>query len=503
MAADPPPSYPYISRRRPRRRARTGRSLSGLFSRDWKGLVAIIVVLTFLMVALSAAITPTQTSQLSAYDNDWDDLSKLRGDILAMPLNLSVRTVDSSAASLMDILDARGMLYMAIGVERSYTFAEWRAIRYFLSRGGTVLIADDYGHGNSLLRYNGFVDTPATSHISDSPEVQYVFSGDTLADIRVDRNPRLVRVTVTTPWVGLEYEILLNDPSCFVLNDDWVDLNPREPDPGPNEARFVANSSVFGWIDENRNGARDPGEKAGEYPVIIEQDGMLLISDPSIFINDMYERLDNRRFTQALITNMVPVNGTVIFDESIHHESGVMAEIDDTIMRPLYRAFGESWPVNTFFLILIVGIGGMILVSRRPSTRYLPHMNRLREPRTMEFGHPYNWMADYYDVRGVLLQRMRYAYGLDPMDLQRLPPEIVAQLLGDQYLVQFVLQPIRVDPIALNAAVGDIAAWEPPINADLVVTRAEAYLASLPPDAPAAWTGQPVQPTYASGGVRR
>ncbi len=500
MAADPPP--PHISRRRPRGRARTGRALSGLFSRDWKGLVASIVVLTFLMVALSVAITPQQTSQLSAYDNDWDDLSKLRGDILGMPMNLSVRTVGSSAASLMDILDARGMLYMAIGVERSYTFAEWRAIRYFLSRGGTVLIADDYGHANSLLRYNGFVDDPAVSHISDSPEVQYVFSGDTLADIRVDRNPRLVRVTVPI-WAGLEYEVLLNDPSCFVLNDNWVDENPRDNNPGANEARFVANSSAFGWIDENRNGARDPGEKAGEYPVIIEQEGMLLISDPSIFINDMYDRMDNRRFTQALIARMVPVNGTVIFDESIHHESGMMAELDDTIMRPLYRAFGESWPVNTFFLILIVGIGGLIAVSRRPSSHYLPHTNRLSEPRTMEFGHPYNWLADYYDVRGVLLQRMRYAYGLDPTDLQRLPPEIVAQLLGDQYLVQFVLQPIRVDPIALNAAVGDIAAWEPPINADLVVTRAEAYLASLHPDAPAAWTGQPVQPTYARGGGRR
>jgi hypothetical protein len=98
---------------------------------------------------------------------------------------------------------------------------------------------------------------------------------------------------------------------------------------------------------------------------------------------------------------------------------------------------------------------------------------------------------------------MRYAYGLDPTDLQRLPPELVAQLLGDQYLVQFVLHPIRVDPIALNAAVGDIATWEPPINADLVVTRAEAYLASLPPDVPDAWSGQPVQPTYITGGGRR
>ncbi len=503
MTANPPPQY--IRRRRPRRGARTGRALSGLFSRDWRGLVAFIVVLTFLMVALSAATTPQQTSQLSAYDNGWDDLSKFRGDILGMPLNLSVRTVASSSASLIDILDARGMLYIAIGVERSYTFAEWRAIRYFLSRGGTVIIADDYGYANSLLRFNGYVDNPAVSHISDTPEVQYLFSGDTLADIRVDRNPRLVRVTVPI-WVGLDYEILLNDPSCFILNDNWMDQDPWERAQGDNEARIVANSSAFGWIDENRNGARDPGEKSGEYPIIIEQEGMLLISDPSIFINDMYERMDNRRFAQALIARTVPVNGTVIFDESIHHESGVLAELDDTVIRPLYRAFGESWPVNTFFLILVVGIGGMIAVSRRPSPRYLPHMNRLREPRTLEFGHPYNWLADYYDVRGVLLQRMRYAYGLDPRDLQRLPPEIVAQLLGNQYLVQFVLQPIRVDPIALNAAVGDIAAWEPPINAELVVTRAEAYLASLPPDAPDAWTGQPVQPvqrTYAGGGGRR
>jgi len=479
-----------------------GKALSGLFSKDWKGFVAIIVVMTFLMVAMAAAIAPEQNSQLLAYDNDWDDLSKFRGDILGMPLNLSVRTVESSAASLIDILDARGMLYMAIGVERSYTFAEWRAIQHFLSRGGTVIIADDYGFANSLFRYNGYVDNPAVSHISDAPDVKYLFSGETLADVRVDRNPLLIRVTVPI-WVGLDYEILLNDPTCFVINDNWDEPGPWDRNQVDDGVEILANSSAYGWIDENRNGARDPGEKAGEYPVIIEQEGMLLISDPSIFINDMYERMDNRRFAQAVITRMVPVNGTVIFDESIHMEPGVTGEIDDTILRPLYRVFGESWPVNTFFLILIVGIAGMIAISRRPQRRYLPHMNRLSEPRTLEFGHPYNWLADYYDVRGVLLQRMRYAYGLDPTDLRRLPPEIVAQLLGDQYLVQFVLQPIRVDPIALHAAVGDIAKWEPPLNADLVVTRAEAYLASLPADAPDAWAGQPVQPTYNTGGGRR
>jgi hypothetical protein len=77
---------------------------------------------------------------------------------------------------------------------------------------------------------------------------------------------------------------------------------------------------------------------------------------------------------------------------------------------------------------------------------------------------------------------------LDPDDLQHLPPELVAQLLGDQYLVQFVLQPVRVDPVALQAALGDIAGWEPPANAEDLVERAERYLEAIPTDAPPAWS---------------
>ncbi len=473
---------------------RAKRVVRSMFTKDWQGLLAILVIIMFLAVVVTAVTSPSPQSQMLAYDNDWDDLSKFRGDILNMPLNLSVRTVGSSAASLADITDARGMLYVAIGVERPYSFAEWRAIRLFQTRGGTVIVADDYGHGNSLLRYNGYVDNPAISHVSDTAQVQYVFSGERLSDVRVDRNPQLVRLTVPI-WPGLEYEVLLNDPSCFVLNDKWGDLEPWEIDyQAAAPAVIIANSSSYSWLDEDRDGIRDPGEKVDEYPVVINQQGMVLISDPSIFINDMYDRMDNRWFAQALIVKMVPAGGVVIFDESIHLETGVLSEVDDAILRPLYRVFGESWPLYSFFLVLVIGIGGMIAVSRRPIVRYEPHRNRFDEPRTLEFGHPYNWLADYYEVRGVLLQRMRYAYGLDPDELQRLPPDIVSQLLGDQYLVQFVLQPVRVDPMALQAALGDITAWEPPVHAELLVRRAENYLASLPPGAPVAWTARPAQP---------
>lgn len=478
--AAPPPPPPLERRRNRSTPVRVRRFLGRFFSRDWEGLISVAVVGLLLLVVLTIPSGPAPTSQLSAYDDDWNDLSKFRSDMEHIGfLNLSVRTVSTSATSLLEYNDTRGMLYMAIGVERPYTYSEWRAISKFITRGGSVLIADDYGHGNSILRFNGQVDNPAVSHIGDTPQTQYVFSGQRLADVNVDRNPQLVRVTVPI-WEGLDYEVLLNDPSCFVENDDW-DWEPwMGTGQGSNPASYIANSSANGWIDENKNGIRDPGEKVGQYPVMLWMNGMLLISDPSLFINDMYDHADNRLFAHALIARLLPAGGIVIIDEAIHLEPGPLSELDDVVFRPLYVTMGEPWPIYSGLMILVVGLATMAAVGRRTVRRYSTHRSRLDEPRTLEFGNPFNWLADYYEVRGVLLQRMRYAYGLDPDDLQRLPPEIVAQLLGDQYLVQFVLQPVRVDPMALQSALADITAWQPPANADLLVQRAEAFLHSLP-----------------------
>jgi hypothetical protein len=304
----------------------------------------------------------------------------------------------------------------------------------------------------------------------------------------VDRNPQLVKVKVPI-WEGLDYQVMLNDPSCFVANDDW-DWEPwmTGSSTSSEPAEHIANSSASGWLDENRNGIRDPGEKVGEYPVILVMNGMLLISDPSLFTNDMYERADNRLFALAVLARLLPpVGGTVLIDESIHIEPGVLSELDDVLVRPVFMMMGEKWPIYSGLLIMLIALGGLAASGRRTPRRYERHATRLDEPRTLEFGNPYNWLADYYEVRGVLLQRMRYAYGLDPDDLQRLPPEIVAQLLGDQYLVQFVLQPVRVDPMALQAALADISNWQPPENAEALVVRAEEHLAGLSDAQPQDW----------------
>jgi hypothetical protein len=469
---------------------RVGKATRELFSPDWRGVVAVGALLLLLLVVITMPFIEGRESQLSAYDDDWNDISDFRRDVETLPhLLFRFKSITTTAASLTSLneTEAKDSVYMAIGIEREYSFAEWRAINEFQTAGGKVLIADDYGHGNSLLRFNGFAEDPGISHIGDTPECQYLFSGKRLSDVRVDRNPQLVRLTVPV-YENLEYDVLLNDPSCFRENDDWSGPDPWDPWwRRADEAEILANSSENSWIDRDRDGVRDPGEKVGEYPVIIFQDEMLLIADPSIFTNDMYWRADNRAFIIAALTTLLPAGGNIIIDESIHIEPGLFSELDDTIIRPLASMFGEDWPVYSGLLALVIGLTGMAMGGRRGMRRYSPHRDRLGEPRTLSFGNPYNWLSDYYEVRGVLLQRMRYAYGLDPDDLQRLPPEMVARLLGDQYLVQFVMQPVRVDPEALTAALGDISSWQPPYNAEELVEHAENYLASLSSAAPAAW----------------
>jgi hypothetical protein len=103
-------------------------------------------------------------------------------------------------------------------------------------------------------------------------------------------------------------------------------------------------------------------------------------------------------------------------------------------------------------------------------------------------------LGDYQEARALLLQRLRYAYGLDPAELPRLPPQLVAELLGDWNLARFALQPMPPDPAALSAALAAIAAWTPPEAAGDVMAKVERYLGAL--------EGRPrrAAPDYSDGG---
>lgn len=155
---------------------------------DWKsfnyrrfGLQAAFwaVMGVLLLMILSNFVNISNTNQLSAYDDDWDDMSAFRQDIKDM--GIETRSLVSSPLLLADIEDPRNTTYIVAGVERDtlslpqfdedgfitiasedgYSPSEIDAIVEFVENGGTALILEDYGFAGSIaeafgVRYSGY-----------------------------------------------------------------------------------------------------------------------------------------------------------------------------------------------------------------------------------------------------------------------------------------------------------------------------------------------------------
>ena len=122
------------------------------------GFYLAVASLGFLLIAQSINLG---SSQLSAYDGGWDDLSTLRDDLNKM--GIETRSLVSSPLVLNELDDARNTTLIISGVERNalalpqfddsgfisfsgsdgYSPSEVDAIRAFVQNGGTVLLLED------------------------------------------------------------------------------------------------------------------------------------------------------------------------------------------------------------------------------------------------------------------------------------------------------------------------------------------------------------------------
>ena len=132
-----------------------------------------------LLMILSNFVNLSNTNQLSAYDDDWNDMSAFRQDIKEM--GIETRSLVSSPLLLADIEDPRNTTYIVAGVERDtlslpqfdedgfitiasedgYSPSEIDAIVEFVENGGTALILEDYGFAGTIaeafgVRYSGY-----------------------------------------------------------------------------------------------------------------------------------------------------------------------------------------------------------------------------------------------------------------------------------------------------------------------------------------------------------
>lgn len=165
------------------------------------------------------------------------------------------------------------------------------ALGAFVAAGGTLVLADDYGYGNQVLEGLG---------------LNARFSGDALLDPLFSyRNPWLPRVhhvAARSVTAGVE-AIVLNHATALT---------------GVAGGEILASTSSFSFLDADDNGMRDDGEEAGPLPVVslhgVGAGKVILIADPSIFINSMSGMEGNGAFVRSISR----LSGSGVFVDQSH-----------------------------------------------------------------------------------------------------------------------------------------------------------------------------------------
>lgn len=286
--------------------------------------LCIALVLT---VGLAAS---TSSSPFGSYNPQWDGTSDLRqytADRGATPAIVTTTADYPQTAT-------NGTLAVVLGPDESYTAAETARIRRFVTAGGTLLVAEDYGSvGNDLLATLG---------------AQARFDGRPLRDER--QYYRSLRLPVATNATATS--ISDGDTQLTLNYGTAID---------PNGATVALSTSDYAYLDANRNEQLDSTEQLTSYPVVtIESVGagrVIVVSDPSVFINDMFERPGNQAFVQTLLrgTNA----DRVLFDRSHSAQPPLLTQL---------YLFLQDTPGAQALLVFV--IGGLLIAWVRADGWY-------------------------------------------------------------------------------------------------------------------------------------
>ncbi|WP_436932808.1 DUF4350 domain-containing protein [Halosimplex halobium] len=288
----------------------------------WEQVSYPRILLVTLALTIGGAVLiggVSSTSVFGAYNPAWDGTSEFRtvaDDHDAEPV--IIRNTTGYSAS-----NANATVGVILSPETGYTQGEAARIEQFVRSGGTLLVAEDVGnHSNPLLARIG-------------------------AEARVDggllRDERFYGASPSMPLVtALE-------SSPYTEGADQLLFNRGTP-VEPNGSEVLAYSSNYSYVDRNLNGELDDSEVLDRRPVAtIESLGageVVVVGDPSIFINAMIDREDNRAF----VGNLVGTHATVLLDLS--HTAGVPPLV--AVQLALQRSA---------LLQIVTGIGLVLAVS--------------------------------------------------------------------------------------------------------------------------------------------
>ena len=447
-------------------------------------LFALAIIIMMITVVYPTLITNAKNpSQLSAYDDDWNDISTFASDIDEdQNGNHVMKTIVSRPAIINKISDIErnstektieinSTVLVIIGVERSYSEFDSNAIYNFVKSGGKVIIADDSGYGNSAfygemgtleigvkLRTNivqeGCQPTQATGLVAGAIDaLGYDGSGSTSPKCKPallydsnhweeaihPKNNSIAIIDADVPRMDFNGQLMMSSPAALTIQTG-----------GPAEGLVWSSQKAF--IDYNQDEVGGKGE--GTYredstngvEVVAEANvgngTVIFISDTSIFTNEYYDELDNREFILAMVNYVT--NGekhTVIFDESRHIQADILSLV-------YVQLFGILGYVSNSETLGILFLGSIILIlqlvmMRVENPKPWRHLFNIYEGRLSRFRVPHAHYTHPETIKEIFIEKVRIENGYTREEFGMLSQTKIEELLHDPLLVKFMINDDR------------------------------------------------------------
>jgi hypothetical protein len=229
--------------------------------------------LLFLAVAITAVISLVCVSLFPSaqdfmlYNTMWNGVRQTTNDLHTQPIT-SLQPINQP--------DSNKILISIPYIQ--YNSGDMQELKTFLDDGGTLMLMDDFGYGNSVLEYL---------------QVDCRFSGTALLDplfcYKNQRFPEITDFNSTAVTANVK-EVVLNH-ATGLLNTGGTEL--------------LASSSTSSYLDTNGNEIWDSSEPKGPFPVAVKMSfgkgELIVVSDPSILINSMVGKDDNLLFVKNVL----------------------------------------------------------------------------------------------------------------------------------------------------------------------------------------------------------
>ena len=382
-------------------------------SRSGVIILFLTIVLSTLVLFPILQVVVERDPQLSAYDEDWNDISNFRKALEENEeLSYNVSAILSNPAVLDDLGNPSSSLLVIAGTESPYTNLELEILVRFMENGGSILVLGDYDYSNTIAQ------------LFDIEFVQHKLWDQNYRD-----NVSLIQ---TTAHLGpsKSYNVLLNDPVAIKEMQDSQSKTVGWDGNVVWSQTELMTTSKNSWIDSDDDGVITPDDEAApdsgfwlgiEYGIRTTEGENLgsavFISDSSIGINHMWNEAQNSEFLIDLVAKILPNGGTVLFDESRHTQESFGSSLFQAALGFYFLLSGDTLILQVIRLNVLVAviILTMALSLRQPEPRRWFHLFDIRKPRPFRsYGH--NLENGIRALQEVFLERLRLKHQIYEFD---------------------------------------------------------------------------------------